>query len=137
MMKVLQAVEEALRKSGTPMHVQDLTNLILTSRLWQSSGKTPGATVSARLYADIKKHGDKSKFIQTGPQTFALRDCSDSSDAAGVKDTTGHSFTECARMVLEQYGKKKPLHYREITQKALDNEWLVSEGKTPEVTTYA
>ena len=40
---------------------------------WRSKGRPQIATVSARLYSDIKKNGDKSAFVKVGPQTFALR----------------------------------------------------------------
>jgi len=36
--------------------------------------------------------------------------------------------------VLEQFGNKQPMHFREITKKALEMGWLDSEGKTPDAT---
>jgi hypothetical protein len=39
--------------------------------------------------------------------------------------------------VLEEFGGKKPMHYKEITEKALEKGWLVTGGKTPEATMYA
>lgn len=40
-----------------------------------SSGKTPSATIGARLYVDVKENGDKSTFIQVSkrPSRFLLR----------------------------------------------------------------
>jgi restriction system protein len=49
----------------------------------------------------------------------------------------GFSFTDCAQKVLEEFGGKKPMHYKEITEKALQKGWLVTGGKTPEATMYA
>ena len=40
-------------------------------------------------------------------------------------------------MVLERFADKKPMHYREITKKALEQGWLKTKGKTPEATMYA
>lgn len=40
-------------------------------------------------------------------------------------------------MVLEQFGAKKPMHYRELTKKAQEQGWLASDGLTPEATMYA
>jgi restriction system protein len=54
-----------------------------------------------------------------------------------VIGTQVYSFTECALKVLEEFGSKKPMHYKDITRKALENGWLVTEGKTPESTMYA
>ena len=51
--------------------------------------------------------------------------------------TETYSFTDSAEKVLETFGKKRPMHYRAITDKALELGWLVSEGKTPEASMYA
>ena len=108
--------------------------------MWQTQGKTPHATVAAQLYTDIKKHGDDSPFIQVGPNTFALRDgvsVSPKSTTNSEKATGKYSFTDAAEKVLESFGNKKPMHYREITEKALALGWIATEGKTPEATMYA
>ena len=121
----------------------------MVAGLWQSEGKTPDATVSARLYSDIKNNGDKSPFVKVGPQTFALRDSAEiPTSAVSVPApaeeapkpsaaNAGFSFTDCAQKVLEEFGGKKPMHYKEITEKALAKGWLVTGGKTPEATMYA
>ena len=117
--------------------------------LWQSAGKTPDATVSANLYSDIKKNGDKSAFVKVGPQIFELRSSAelpsdDEPTTATLEEvlvsspaSSGFSFTDCAQKVLEEFGSKKPMHYKEITEKALNKKWLVTEGKTPEASMYA
>jgi len=38
---------------------------------------------------------------------------------------------------LEHFGKQKPMHYRYITQKALELGWITTKGKTPEDTMNA
>jgi len=48
-----------------------------------------------------------------------------------------YSFTDSAEKLLEKYGDKKPMHYRAITDKALELGWLETTGKTPEATMYA
>jgi len=148
-MSVRDAVITVLQEAGEPLHTKEITKRILSKNLWKTSGKTPAATVSARLYADIKKNGDTSPFILHAPQTFALRtsEAVDGSDVeAQTKTTTattvkGHgktySFTDSAEKVLEKFGNKRPMHYRAITDKALESGWLVSEGKTPEASMYA
>lgn len=47
------------------------------------------------------------------------------------------SFTQCAERVLLEFGDKKPMHYKDITEKALQEGWLVTSGKTPEASMYA
>lgn len=56
-----------------------------------------------------------------------------------VNKTQGktYSFTDSAEKVLEQFGKKRPMHYRAITEKAMEMGWLLTEGKTPEASMYA
>lgn len=130
-------------------HTNEIAKLIIEAGLWKSDGKTPEATVSARLYSDIKDSGDKSPFVKVGPQTFALRDSAEIPSGAGLVPAAvqeapkpspanaGFSFTDCAQKVLEEFGDKKPMHYREITKKALEKGWLVTSGKTPEASMYA
>ncbi|MGB3975863.1 MAG: HTH domain-containing protein [bacterium] len=148
-MSVLSAAIQILKKSGSPLHAKDLASQMIAEGLWKSDGKTPAATVSARLYSDIKSNGDKSPFVKVGPQTFGLRDSAEiPSGAAPVPAiiqeapkpsaaNAGFSFTDCAQKVLEEFGAKKPMHYKEITEKALEKGWLMTGGKTPEATMYA
>lgn len=72
-MGVLDASLEILREAGEPLHAKEIAKRILAKKIWSTDGQTPHATVSARLYADIKKKGDTSPVVQTGPQTFGLR----------------------------------------------------------------
>ena len=142
-MNVLDAVIQVLQEAGKPLQAKEITELILSKRLWQTAGKTPAATVSARLYSDIKKNGNTSPFVLTGPQTFGLKTAPSASNPSSppkqsrqAKSKT-YSFIESAEKILEQYGNKQPMHYRAITEKALEMGWLATEGKTPENTMYA
>jgi restriction system protein len=47
------------------------------------------------------------------------------------------SFTDAAEFILEKHGGKKPMHYREITAKALELGLVDTKGRTPEATLYA
>ena len=148
-MDVKSAAIQVLQQAGTALYAKDITERIIAAGLWKSEGKTPDATVSARLYSDIKKNGDKSAFVKVGPQIFALRDSTEMPSGAepvpaAIEDApkphptnAGFSFTDCAQKVLEEFGGKKPMHYKEITEKALQKGWLVTGGKTPEATMYA
>ena len=132
-MSLLEAIVEALRKAEEPMHAKEITKQVLARGLWSTSGKTPEATVAARLYTDIKKKGAASAFVLVAPQTFALKDKGKPSESSN--DT--YSFTDCAEKVLERFGEGKPMHYRDVTEKALEMGWLMTEGRTPEATMYA
>src|SRR5690606_8601477 len=47
------------------------------------------------------------------------------------------SFTDAAEHVLENCGSRRPMHYRAITEKALEEGLVVTSGRTPEATLYA
>jgi restriction system protein len=142
-MDVKTAAIQVLQQAGTALHAKDIAEQIMAAGLWQSGGKTPDATVSARLYSDIKSNGDKSCFVKVGPQTFALRDSTEiEGDTASVLApvekpskphpiNAGFSFIDCAQKVLEEFSGKKPMHYKEITEKALEKGWLVTAEKRP------
>ena len=143
-MSVQSAAIQVLKEAGKPLHATEITERILKADLWKSDGKTPEATISAQLYTDIKKNGDKSPFIKVGPQTFALRESGLGSVQTPGEEaprpspaSSGFSFTDCAQKVLEEFGSKMPMHYKEITEKALEKGWLVTSGKTPEASMYA
>jgi len=146
-MNVREAAVQILKDAGEPLHVKEITKHILEKKLWKTAGKTPHQTVAARLYADIKKNGDASAFVQTGPQTFSLRTGPELPALQGTRInqkktkmkaiTRSYSFTDAAQKVLEQFGNKRPMHYRAITEKALELGWLDTKGKTPEASMYA
>ena len=64
-MTLLEAIDEVLRKAEEPLHAKEITKQVLARGLWSTSGRTPEATVAARLYTDInvKKKGYASTFI--------------------------------------------------------------------------
>ena len=164
-MTVMEAIIAVLKEAAQPLKAMDIASQAIARGLWQTDGKTPDATVSARIYMDIKRRKHESLFVQTAPNTFALRNGSQAlqllqnaadspQDVTTVPRTkaksprttarqpapitaTTYSFTDAAERVLETFGDKKPMHYQQITEKALENGWVVTEGKTPEASMYA
>lgn len=142
-MNVLEAAVQVLKEAGSPLHVKEITNRILANGLWSAKGKTPEATVHARLAVDVKKKGTSSAFVRVAPATFALSEHAEkipkSKHVSKLKPskTSTYSFTDAAEKILDQHGGKKPMHYRSITEKALEHSWLDTAGKTPEATMYA
>ena len=127
-MDSLGATEKILNKAAEPLHYQEITKRVLEQGLWQTEGKTPDATINARLAVDIRKFGIRSRFIRTEPGVFALREWGleeyiisqkTSQPKADVVDTK-YSFTDAAELVLENYAEKRPMHYREITERILE-----------------
>lgn len=60
-----------------------------------------------------------------------------SNDKFHAKSAALLSFTDAAEAMLEQFGNKKPMHYRAITEKALELRLVSTKGLTPEATLYA
>ena len=125
-----------------------MASCLLGNGTWTTSGKTPDATLGARIYMDIKKHGASSRFVKAGKGLFALSGVQFVGKAEPeirvqnrkpkvCNGGTTFSFTDCAEKVLRGQGKRHPMHYLEITKIALDNGWLATSGKTPEATMYA
>ena len=132
------------------MRPKELAAALIQRGMWQSQGKTPDATVGARIYEDIKKHGNQSRFIKAAEGLFALNpnvkiELSDSGEKAGKavkrkqpeKSAGSYSFSDCAEKVLLHFSGNAPMHYRDITSKALELGWLKTEGLTPEASMYA
>jgi len=143
-MNVLNAIISVLSTAKQPLHAKEIAEKLIATGLWHSNGKTPVATISARLYTDIKKNGDQSSFIQVSPQTFSLRNiqlvsvCDANSQISNQDKKTGTiSFLDSAEKVLNQFGNNNAMHYRDITKKAIEMGWLSSTGKTPEATMNA
>lgn len=151
-MTTLEAVLKVLQEARTPLHYREITKRILAAKLWQTEGKTPEATINARLSVDAKKNGPASAFRRAGRGVFGLNTAR--TDPAphhpGLLRTEDRalyvprapaagealSFTEAAERILES-ANGKPMHYRDITRHALEHKMLDTSGKTPEATMYA
>lgn len=144
-MTALDAAFEVLKKAGEPLHYREITKRILAAKLWQTEGKTPWDTVKAQLCVDLKESGDASRFERVAPGVFTIVATPGpvASGAGGPKPAPRAeldrtlSFTDAAEEVLERFGQRRPMHYRDITQKALELGWIETGGKTPEATMYS
>ena len=47
------------------------------------------------------------------------------------------TFTDATEKVLNEFGNNDLMHYRVITEKAIDSGWIVTDGKTPELSLYS
>lgn len=146
-MSLIEAIIQVLLESGRPMRAEDISEVILAKGLWQSEGKTPSATVGARLYTSIKKMKELSPFYLAAPCTFGLRigysnkttDRLEALPGSYFQKDIPPSITRCtfldaAEKVLREKGKGEPMHYCVITEEALKAGFLVSKGKTPSAT---
>lgn len=128
-MTICEAAIRVLEEVGMPLHVKEITENIVSKKLWKPSGKTPVDSVSSTINDDIKKKGRNSLFVRDAPATFGLR--------KRKSPKKVYSYGDSAEKVLERFGGKQPMHYREITDKAIEEGWLVSGSLTPESSMYA
>lgn len=63
---------QILSDARKPMHVNEITKVALKNGWLKTAGKTPDATMGAQLITDVNKLGENSRFIKTGPSTFAV-----------------------------------------------------------------
>lgn len=139
-MSALSAAYQVLMEAGEPLHYREITKRAFEKGLWSTKGKTPAATINAQLAVDIIKHGVSSKFARVGKGIFTLKakqSGTRTQSTAMPPKPEKMSFTDAAEKVLEDIGKKKPMHYRDITEKALELGLISTIGQTPAATMYA
>jgi len=135
MSTVLEAVTIILRDAAEPLHYREITRRIVERGLWVPGGKTPEATVNAQLSTAIKKHGDASGFRRVGKGMFVGVAAGSEPSKPGPRPSL--SFNNAAEKILRELAGRSPMHYREITRRALEAGLLHTEGRTPEATMYA
>ena len=62
---------QILKEAGKPLHTKEITKRAIGYGL-ATDGKTPEATMNALLIVDINTKKEKSRFVKTGPSTFAI-----------------------------------------------------------------
>jgi restriction system protein len=134
-MNAADAAYQILTEAGEPLHSNEIAQRILARGLWNTQGKTPGATIDARIAVDIKTHGVSSRFRRVGRSTFTINDnsltlqvesvaavpsperqpASTPSAASAPLEAAAApltlSFTDAAERVLDQFAKRHPMHY--------------------------
>lgn len=144
-MTLLEAAETVLAQAQQGLHVYELTDRIQARGLWTTHGKTPRATVEAALSADIKANGAKSHFARVAPRTYALgaahlpgQPIIRTVPPVSEQATPGlMTFLDAAAKVLVEDAKRQPMHYRDITTRAIARGLIPTTGRTPEATMYA
>ena len=73
-MNSLDAAERVLREAGQPLRYEEITKRVVERSLWTTNGQTPAATINAQLSSDVKRHGERSRFVRCGRGVYGLRD---------------------------------------------------------------
>ena len=140
---------DVFQKTKTPMSPDEIWEKAIEIGLDKkigTLGKTPAATIGARLYVDVKENGDKSKFIQVSrrPSRFLLRNLNldykaiekaiENQETSEIKTSRESNFNERdLHPLLVKYVKENPhFHcytktiYQENSVRKVKgaNEWL-------------
>jgi len=126
----IDAAHKVLKEKGIPLNAEEITKIALEMNLVKTSGKTPVATMGARIYMDIKRNGDNSLFTKFERGKFGLREWQKIGQKQSVFRTG--SFKSAAYQVLKS--ENKPLSIQKITEIAKKKNLFTSSGKTPEAT---
>lgn len=71
-MDLLAAATNVLLDAGEPLHYRELTRRMLERGLWSTKGRTPDATVNARISVEIKQLGERSRFRRVAIGIYGL-----------------------------------------------------------------
>lgn len=61
-----------LQESDKPLHYKEITRIALEKWLFETSGKTPEASINSQIVTDIKNKWSASDFIKIAPSTYWL-----------------------------------------------------------------
>lgn len=132
---------------GVAMGVNDILKAVLVAHPelpWKNSNGAVRAALlrAAKLGGTIRQVPGKVPpqfFVGDGVMGMSSASPVPASPAPTCPNKTSRSFSflQCAERVLREFGAKQPMHYRDITAKAIEQGWLVSSGETPETTMNA
>jgi restriction system protein len=135
-MRFLEAAIEILKQTGQPLHYDEMTKRAIAQGLIQTKGKTPNRTMNAQLTTSIQS--GNSPFVRLRRGVYGLAVWPQAVPEAPPPSAPPEpkqeycSFKDAAQRILTEIGR--PLHYREITQRALDTGLINPQGLTPEAT---
>lgn len=142
-MSLIDAIVEVLLASPQPLHTREITKRVLESGRWATRGKTPAATVEARLSTK------RELFVQHGRGMYSLQPSNhvtaaistelkiESVHSHGVDEAASYTYLEAAEIILDENQNREGLHYRTLTKTAIARKLIAPEGLTPEATMSA
>lgn len=76
----LPSAERVLRENSEPLHYAEITKTAIDRGWLHTTGRTPEATMVARLATSINREGDTSPFVRVSPGIYGLRVWAESGD---------------------------------------------------------
>jgi restriction system protein len=67
-----EVAKRVLQQEGKALHYKDITKLALEQGFFETTGKTPEASINSQIILDIKHKGKHSDFIKVSPSVYAL-----------------------------------------------------------------
>lgn len=140
-MRLEDAIKAVLSDAGEPLSAREVARRLAEQGLWTSRSRTPDATVRSFLATSAKRLGESSPFRRIGPAEYDL-----SADAARGTPTPPQTqertakrltFLDAAEQVLWIHANREPMNYRQMTEVAISDGWLHSQGITPAATMAA
>ena len=71
-MSFKESAYEILKGADKPLRSEEITKIALDQGMIKTDGKTPVATMNARISEDIKTFKEKSRFVRTAKSTYRL-----------------------------------------------------------------
>ncbi len=138
-MSAVAAAERVLRDAGEPLHYGVITARMLERGLWTTSATRPDATVNGQIASDMRRHGAASSFVRIHPGIYTINDrvVPLPITVAGTDASATVAYLDAAEVVLGKHADRSPMHYVDITDKALELGMLEARGRPHDATMYA
>jgi restriction system protein len=135
----LEAAKEILAEADEPLHYRDITNRAIEQGLIDTEGKTPARTMNAQLSTNIRSGGACFARVDRGVYGLSQWERGKEQELPVSSPTESEreylTYKDAAHQVLAHSGR--PLHYEEITKRAIERDLINPQGMTPEATMAA
>ncbi len=125
MMTYLEAAHLILAEAGAALSEEEMVARAIAKGLIKPSGKSPVKSIGVVLRR--ASQNPASAFENAGPRLWQLKPSSETDQPVSMR--------EAAHQILKKAGR--PLHYREITRRAIRLGMIRPEGRTPALTLRA
>lgn len=107
-----------IENKGKPLNYHEIADRILEKNIIETRGKTPHETLAKIMRDDIKENEDESYFRNPSTGMYELN--------------IPMTFKKAAETIL--FANNKPMHYNDINNIAIENQFVNTEGESPEKT---
>jgi hypothetical protein len=115
-----EAAYHILKRAQKPLSSKKITEIALRDDLISTVGKTPEASMRSRLYLDIQRRGEKSKFIKVRKGVFGLKDwyVEDTSSIILAGEASQDSLSTVDILKKKQFKSEAPGEFEEAIKEA-------------------